>query len=281
MLEKYNCPCNVLNAWIGLWLIVSVTLLNGCAGSPAQRIDQHARDFGFERRVIIGRGFSHVVYLNHSIQQRKVLHVYLEGDGTPWLFRYFVATDPTPRNPVMLYLMALDGTPSIYLGRPCYHGLGNQSSCHSEYWTHGRYSPRVVDSMESVLTRLIEPLSITGIYFFGHSGGGTLAMLLAERFSQTRGVVTLAGNLDPDAWTRHHDYIPLYTSLNPARRPALDERIFQLHFLGEQDENIPPRLSYAALAQQKYAEIRLISDFDHICCWHRLWPEVLDTLPDD
>jgi pimeloyl-ACP methyl ester carboxylesterase len=135
--------------------------------------------------------------------------------------------------------------------------------------------------MEAALYRLIEPWKISGLIFFGHSGGGTLAMLLAERFSQTRGVVTLAGNLDPDAWTRHHEFSPLLTSLNPARRTVPDVKVLQLHLLGGRDENIPPSLSYAALERQSHARIRLIPDFDHNCCWHWVWPEVLESLPDE
>ena len=36
------------------------------------------------------------------------LHVYIEGDGTPYVARHDFAADPTPRNPLMLRLMTLD-----------------------------------------------------------------------------------------------------------------------------------------------------------------------------
>ena len=74
-----------------------------------------------------------------------MLHVYLDGDGTPMLGSY-PAADPTPRDPLVLDLMALDSTPSIYVGRPCYHGLSG-APCSPSLWTSGRYSEPVVASM--------------------------------------------------------------------------------------------------------------------------------------
>lgn len=263
--------------WIGMGASM---LLLGCALSPVERIEQDVRDYGFTRQVVFGDGFSHVIYRNNGSSRSGPLHVYLEGDGSPWLQGRFIATDPTPRNPVMLHLMALDSTPSVYLGRPCYHGLMDQASCVPQYWTHGRYSMRVVLSMAAVLRRAFASGQYTGLMFFGHSGGGTLAMLLAERFPQTQVVVTLAGNLDPDAWTQYHDYSPLRSSLNPSRRTSLDPAIYQLHLVGGRDENIPPRLSHAAVARQKKAEIRIINNFNHGCCWHKLWSTVLQMLTD-
>jgi hypothetical protein len=279
-MEVYHASPRI--GWAGLrvmYFCVVAALLFGCAASPAQRIDQYACEYGFERRVITGSGFSHVVYFNDAFARNGIVHVYLEGDGTPWLHRYIVARDPTPRNPVMLHLMAMDKAPSLYLGRPCYHGLANRPACRSEYWTNGRYSPAVLESMEAALHRSIDPVKTTGLYFFGHSGGGALAMLLAERVPQTRGVVTLAGNLDTDAWTRYHGFSPLRASLNPARRAVLSRGIIQLHLIGGRDENIPPQLSYAALRAQTQAKTRFFPDFDHTCCWQRVWPEVLESLP--
>ena len=68
----------------------------------------------------------------------------------------------------------------------------------------------------------------------GYSGGGTLAQLVAEKFTQTRAVVTLAGNLDLAAWVQLHDYTPLGGSLNPAERPPLPGHILQIHYVGKQ-----------------------------------------------
>lgn len=110
-----------------------------------------------------------------------------------------MATDPGPRNPLMLKLMALDTAPAVYLGRPCYPGLSRQPPCNPALWTSGRYSPQVLASLARALQTLIRDTGSRGIVLIGHSGGGTLAMLLAARVPDVRAVVTLAGNLDPDA----------------------------------------------------------------------------------
>ena len=262
------------NMGICVFLIASLTLV-GCVSTPAQRIAQQAKAYGFVREVVSGDRFSHIVYLNNVTSHSKVLHVYLEGDGSPWLHGRIVAADPTPRNPVMLRLMALDEEPSLYLGRPCYHGLADDPPCKPEHWTHGRYSHTVLTSMATVLERLIYDGSYESLALFGYSGGGTLAMLLAERFPQTHTVVTLAGNLDPDAWTKLHGYSPLRSSLNPSRQLPLNPGIRQFHFAGGQDRNVPAEMIRTAVSHQHNAELTIFSQFNHSCCWEQLWPSVL------
>jgi alpha-beta hydrolase superfamily lysophospholipase len=98
----------------------------------------------------------------------------------------------------------------------------------------------VVASLQAALEKLIEKHRIDGLVLIGHSGGGTLAMLLAERIHQTRKVVTLAGNLDTEAWTAQQGYSPLTGSLNPTDRPELPSSIKQVHFIGAEDRTISP-----------------------------------------
>ena len=103
-------------------------------------------------------------------------------------------------------------------------------------------------------------------------------MLLAERFVETRAVVTVAGNLDPAAWTAWHGYSPLIGSINPAEREPLPPTIIQLHFLGGRDKNIPGHLVKAAVARQRDAKLIVREDFDHRCCWLADWPIILAQL---
>lgn len=263
------------SAFSGIALLV---LLCACAVSPVENIDRQARKLGFSRLILQGRGFSHVSYVNAASRPGSLLHVYLEGDGSPWIREKWISSDPTPRHPVMLELMGLDREPSIYLGRPCYYGLAAQASCQPALWTHGRYSPEVIDSMAVALREFLAAHQHEGLVLLGHSGGGAIAMLLAEQFPQTRAVVTLSGNLDVDAWAKHHGYTPLHTSLNPARRPPLNPGIVQLHFAGGRDTTVPPSLISGVLARRPSAELYLIESYDHACCWLQLWPCVLGTV---
>jgi hypothetical protein len=57
----------------------------------------------------IRRSFRHVV-LDKPGHPSRVLHVYLDGDGTPWDGNT-AAVDPTPRNTLVLGLMRLDDRP--------------------------------------------------------------------------------------------------------------------------------------------------------------------------
>ncbi len=261
-----------------LLLLGCVASLLGCASSPAQRVDSEARSLGFSRAVVAGAGFMHVVYFNRPATVTTRLHVYLDGDGSPWIRKRWVSADPTPRNPLMLSLMARDSESSVYLGRPCYHGFADHSPCTPEFWTHGRYSQRVVDSMAAALKAIMAKRRYQGLVFMGYSGGGALAMLLAERFSQTRVVITLAGNLDPQAWAKHHHYSPLWNSMNPTLRAPLPRKIRQIHIFGGRDTVVPIELSKSAVSKQRDPEVRIIAEYDHTCCWRELWPSVLEDL---
>jgi len=111
-----------------------------------------------------------------------------------------------------------------------------------------------------------------------HSGGGALAMLLASRPINITAVVTLAGNLDTEAWIQHHHLRPLSDSLNPALMVTLDKRITQLHFQEERDQNIPPALVSRFVVHQPHAHFKIYPEFDHHCCWEDKWPEILKML---
>jgi len=259
------------------WLLVAVQL-SGCA-SPSQHLDERAADLGYRRLIVQGEGFSHVAYLKKGhAPGNSALHVYLDGDGTPWARKRVAAADPTPRTPLMLELMSLDPAPAVYLGRPCYHGL-RPSACTPDMWTGKRYSEAVVASMSAALDRVAADYQ--ALVLVGYSGGGTLAMLLAERQPRTETVITVAANLDPQRWAESHRQQALSGSLNPANRPPLPARIRQMHHAGGRDENVPPSLVRDAIAQQQGATFREFPQQDHSCCWYEVWPQILGALTAD
>lgn len=204
-----------------------------------------------------------------------VLHVYIEGDGRPWLGPNRIAEDPTGRRLMMLELAALDPAPILYLGRPCYFDTAD-AACTPEWWTFYRYGATVVQSMNAVLDRYAQ--AFAGVALFGHSGGGTLTMLMAARRSDVGVLVTVGGNLDTHAWTAQHNYAPLTGSLDPARQPPLPAAIRQLHLLGEEDEVITREMIEPVVQRQPDAELRVLPDYDHRCCWEQLWPSLLREL---
>lgn len=265
----------IVPKWLGLSLVLLAT---GCV-APAIKVDQLAAKFGFSRSELQGEGFTHIIYLNQPARQApKQLHVYLEGDGDPWLNRRIIAPDPTPRDPLMLRLMSLDTSAALYLGRPCYHGLAAKEPCHPRLWTTHRYSPAVVDSMAAALQHSMAYQNTDTVVLIGHSGGGTLAMLLAPQLEKTQTVLTLAANLDTTAWTQHHNYSPLYGSLNPAQALPLPDHIRQIHLLAAQDKNTPPALFPQSLLQQSQVCVVKITTYRHNCCWFDQWLQWLKLI---
>lgn len=237
------------------------------------RAEALAESHGWETELIQGADFRHRVFRNR-VPRGEVLHVYIEGDGTPYLQRYFVAPDPTPENPLMLRLMALDPAPSVYVGRPCYFDTVSDPECNAQFWTLKRFSPRVVESLARAVQKEQVRAGAKRLELFGHSGGGTLAVLLSARLTGVTRVVTLAPTMDIDAWTDFHRYTRLKGSLNPAEDVRLDASIRADHYVGGRDDNVPPSLVRDA-AGKIGGSVHVIDEFTHACCWERIWQGVL------
>jgi len=141
-------------------------VLSACVNPAFRQIDQRAEQLGFSRSIASSPSFRHVIYSpaqsdnalevaadvpGNSSAKSNTVHVYIEGDGVAWQWRYFVRTDPTPRRALMLNLMAADKANKVYVGRPCYFGTAMDENCQSDYWTYDRYSAKVVASMSKVI----------------------------------------------------------------------------------------------------------------------------------
>ena len=253
-----------------LTICVMLSLVSACS-SPAKRFDDAAMSFGLQREVVKSAEFQHVVYWRNG-GPNQTLHVYLDGDGTPELDER-PSHDPTSRNLLILHLLAIDPGPAVYLGRPCYHG-STEPGCSNDLWTTARYSERVVSSLTAALSTVMIGRGYHWVSLFGHSGGGTLAMLLAERLPGVRSIVTIAANLDIDAWSDYHGQPRLAASLNPVNRPPLPPRIQQRHYVGSRDEVVPAALVATVLRPQNLGPA-IIDGYDHVCCWVDRWPSIL------
>jgi pimeloyl-ACP methyl ester carboxylesterase len=254
------------------WSCVVLLMLAsaGCA-SPSSEFAKRAAALGMTEGLVHGDRFDHVVFRTPRPVARR-LHVYLEGDGSPWLGGLPVR-DPTPRKPLALALMALDTTPGLYLGRPCYHGVAEGVECPSALWTSERYSETVVGSMAVSMRRIVEAEGVDEIVWFGYSGGGTLAVLLAPRLPQSVAVITVAANLDIDAWADGHGDPRLTGSLNPARQQPLSDHIVQIHYAGGRDRLVPADIVRRGVSGS--GRLVVVPEFDHVCCWAAAWPRIL------
>jgi pimeloyl-ACP methyl ester carboxylesterase len=253
-------------------LVLLLPLLQACI-SNAQRIDDRARAAGLVRSIVTGEGYRHVVYSNlpASTSTSQPLVIFLEGDGRPWTDDgQQPSSDPTTRNPLALELMIRTTAPSMYVGRPCYQQLMD-AGCAPRLWTGGRYSEDVVASMASVIRSSATARSAPGVTLVGYSGGGVLAVLIAERVEHIDAVITIGANLDLDGWSEAHGYLPLTESLNPAR----SERPHpwpEIHYHGANDRIVPPATATAYFARYPAARHEVIDGYDHTCCWVDAWP---------
>jgi hypothetical protein len=257
-----------------LILALGLIPLSGCA-TPAERADEIASSLEFDKAIVRGAPFRHVVYRNSVREPADVLHVYIEGDGSPFKHRTVIASDPTSRDPMMLRLMSEDRMPSVYLGRPCYFGLNVDADCKPDEWTSRRFAPEVLDSMETVLRAEIARSGASHVDLFGHSGGGTLAVLLALRIDSVARVITIAPTLDTAAWCELHGYSPLVGSINPVDLGAHRAGLKIIHWVGEKDTNTPASLVRTA-SQSRGDSVRVVAGFDHHCCWRRIWHDILN-----
>jgi len=260
-------------------LFVSIVCFLGLAGctTPAERFASAAANFGFYGFSLNSGVFDHQFYTNAKVTQdinKDVLHVYLDGDGTPWEKHQWLTDDPTSRTPMILELIQQDKAAAIFLGRPCYQGLNKTSACHYKYWTSHRYSKQVVDSMVKVLKLWLNKHPFKKVVLIGYSGGGTLAALMAPYLPEVQTIVTLAANLDVEAWSRYHGYKPLPESLNPAGIP-LNANLRQIHIAGLEDNIVPAQIIESYAKKQANALYLPYAHFDHHCCWVKEWVFIL------
>lgn len=251
--------------------LLAATLLGACA-MPATRFDATARREGLRRVEVTGTRFAHALYVK-GIDAPGILHVYLEGDGSP-LVHGVASADPTPRSPLALHLLVSGPAPAILLGRPCYHGLQRQAACTPSLWTDGRYGEEVLASMEAALRQFLAGRPRAGIGWIGYSGGGVLAARLAPRFAESRFLLTIAANLDSAGWARAIPVPLSRDSANPAAGPPLPPSIRQRHFAGGEDTVVPNAFT-ARGAGALGGTLTLIPGYDHVCCWLDAWPALL------
>jgi pimeloyl-ACP methyl ester carboxylesterase len=243
----------------------------GCSFS-ADRIAQRAR---FDKSIISGEAYRHLRYSRLSDDDGSHLHVYIEGDGTPWILGAEPSPDPTPSNPLALRLMARDPSDVIYLGRPCYFGLRSDAGCNPEAWTSARYSSAVVRSMADAIRRTMSETAHSETILIGYSGGGSIARLVAALVPGVTGVLTVNANLDVDAWTDQHDYLPLHLSLNPATSTPLPSSILHVQAIGDGDTVVDPQITESYRKHGQPVVVWHYAEFDHVCCWLEAWPEIL------
>jgi dienelactone hydrolase len=276
-LRPTDAPAKCTNYSCNALVVSLFLLLSGCQDLTAGAT-RTASAAGLGASVVPGTRYRHQVF-SSSLIAGTPLYVFIEGDGSPWRRNgTLVADDPTPHHALALALATQTPGSVIYLGRPCYFSARNDAACESRVWSSQRYSALVVESMVAVANRYATANDSNRVILVGYSGGGSLAVLMAPLIHTTCTVVTIAADLDTEAWTAWHRYLPLEGSLNPATQAALDPLIQQLHLVGDKDTTVPPRLSRRYLDRLNADQVWHFPAFDHVCCWVETWSEILTRI---
>lgn len=258
-------------------VLAGAVLTAGCRAGPDHGATT-AANFPLEVQQVSGAGFTHRLLVAGDVLGGGPRYVFLEGDGRPWsVDGRQAASNPDPQRAVAPELAAAQGAGAVVLGRPCYHGHAEDPGCGPALWTSARYSEPVVASMAAALEGALGMSSSQVVILVGYSGGGALALLIAERVPAVRAVVTLAANIDVEGWRTLHGYQPLAGSLDPLGTRTLAPGC-EIHIAADRDTLVPPSLVRAAAERRQGAIFWIEDDADHACCWRERWPAITEQL---
>jgi len=214
------------------------------------------------------------------------IRIYLEGDGYAWVDAYTPSANPTPKKHLVLSLAAIDPSDRVvYLARPCQYILSRKDhpECQDErLWTSYRYSEDVLAALSEAIDQIKTRFgSSEKIQLIGYSGGGNLAVLLADRRRDVVSVLTIAANLDLETFESSHQLRRSIESLSAVDLPRSSRvrALSQCHLYGEMDSVVKPEVSGSYLAKLKptgCAERYGIKKATHQSGWLTMWPDLMD-----
>ena len=170
------------------------------------------------------------------------LKVYIEGDGHAFDAQGRPTDNPTPTGVFLRELASEDPSPNVvYLGRPCQYLQAG--ACSEKDWTDGRFSKEIINSMNQYVLTMMKKARSEQLVLVGFSGGAQIAGWIGVKNpKQVKKLITIAGVLDHEAWTRYHGDMPLTKSLNLTEKKKDFLKLNQVHYAGENDKVVPVKL---------------------------------------
>ncbi len=273
-----------MNKIINLCFLV-IPFLCACTGITPIVSLEHANKLAtasnWERLSLPTQSFVLTAYVPAAISLDDNLAIYIEGDGQAWTTISQPSADPTSMTPVALKLaLQHPHGNAAYLARPCqFTAKDDFHHCRRSDWTSHRFSPDVVKASSQAIDALKARFGAQRLTLIGYSGGGAVAALVAAQRDDVSKLITVAGNLDHVLWTQQHKVTPLKGSLNPADQWSKLVDIPQLHFVGSEDKIVSEEIVNSfrnRFPRGKRPPVKIISGFDHGCCWQQDWLQLVN-----
>lgn len=251
-----------------IYSIIMLCCLTSCVGN----LGDHYK--GFDKKLVQAGQF-HITTYQKITDSTKPYVFYIEGDGHAFQNKR-PTLDPTPNKLMMINLAASDPRENvIYISRPCqYTPKDLNPACDDvSYWTSKRLSDETIDVIDNTIRKINNN---KGFHLVGFSGGGGVAVLVAARSPNVINIITIAGNLDTESFTAHHNVSPMKESLNPIDYAQQIKHIPQLHLSGRSDKIVPIFIAENYVnASGSQCVKQKIYDAQHIAGWEKLWPQIL------
>lgn len=198
---------------------------------------------------------------NKEVSQGRVW-VFIEGDGRAWLNRNTPGTDPTPKDRQLLSRAIAFPERAIYLARPCQYVRGD--ACRIKVWTEDRFSEETMSIYHEALDQIMSNTGAERLALVGYSGGGAIAVEMAASRQDVESVQTISGNIDPEAWVKHHKISGLNVHSRTQSASNELQRVPQRHFAGTEDKVIPEKLIQSVLNEWEARCATVVAvDTDH------------------
>lgn len=211
---------------------ISLTLLNGCASvTPPDDFTYYET----QTRTFKLASWQKITNPNAPYK------FYIEGDGYAFNRRGYPTDNPTPCGTFMREIAFNDPSPNvIYLARPCQYV--SDDFCAQRHWTTARFAPEVIHSTTEIIQQIAPNQELILI---GYSGGAQVAGLIAatQQNLQIKKLITIAGNLDHEAWTNRKNLYPLSESMSLESYQTQYAAFPQTHYVGGLDTVIPPEIT--------------------------------------
>lgn len=253
-------------------LILATVFLSGCETVTSNQTASSADEiYGFKKVLVKGGDFLITTYQRID-DKNAPFTFYIEGDGAAFNGKFKISNNPTPKKQMFISLAAMDKRPNVvYIARPCqYTPMHLNPKCSNQYWTNKRMSEDSVLAINDVINSINNKQKFSLI---GYSGGGGIAILIAARNHMVSDIITVAGNLDHQAFTTHHHVTPMKGSLNPIDYVTQVRNIPQLHISGGKDTIIPPFIAdkFVQKASSPCVKQQIFASVSHRAGWKEMW----------